>query len=58
MASPLVSTQFANLRHWSFVYLTHLGISVFNALLQIGVFRFRSQEGECQQLAFPLVVLC
>ncbi len=45
MCSPLVSTQFAHIPRWSFVYLTHLGISCLNGLLQIAVFRFRTQEG-------------
>ena len=47
MSSPLVATQFAEIPRWSFVYLTHLGISMINGLLQIAVFRFRTQEGMC-----------
>ena len=46
MCSPLISTQFANLPRWSFVYLTHLGIAFLNGLMQIAVFRFKTQEGE------------
>ncbi|KAI0754414.1 MFS general substrate transporter [Daedaleopsis nitida] len=44
MCSPLVATQFANLPRWSLVFLTHLGITLANGVLQIAVFRFRSQE--------------
>ncbi|TFK82925.1 MFS general substrate transporter [Polyporus arcularius HHB13444] len=53
MCSPLVSTQFAHLPRWSFVYLTHLGISCLNGLLQIAVFRFRTQEECFQEIGQP-----
>lgn len=45
MCSPLIATQFANIPRWSFVFLTHLGITLVNMILQIAVFRFRTQEG-------------
>ncbi|KAI0760304.1 MFS general substrate transporter [Fomes fomentarius] len=46
MCAPLIATQFANIPRWSFVFLTHLGITVVNTILQIAVFRFKTQE-EC-----------
>ncbi|KAH9852215.1 MFS general substrate transporter [Lenzites betulinus] len=48
MCSPLVSTQFARIHRWSFVYLAHIGLTLFNALLESFVFRFQSQE-DCLQ---------
>ncbi|KAI0716687.1 MFS general substrate transporter [Earliella scabrosa] len=53
MSSPLVATQFAEIPRWSFVYLTHLGISMINGLLQIAVFRFRTQEACFQEIGLP-----
>lgn len=43
--SPLVATQFAQLPHWSFHYLTSLGIAVSNTLLLWVVFRLKTQDG-------------
>lgn len=45
MCAPLVSTQFARLQRWSFVYLVHIGITFVNAVLEVLAFRFRSQDG-------------
>lgn len=45
MCAPLVSTQFARFRRWSFVYLVHIGLTLINAVLEILAFRFKSQEG-------------
>lgn len=45
LCAPLVSTQFAQLRHWSFHYLVSLGLSVVNTVLLMSVFRLRRQEG-------------
>ncbi|KAA1472078.1 MFS general substrate transporter [Dentipellis sp. KUC8613] len=46
LAAPLVATQFARLHHWSFHYLTSLGVALSNALVLALVFRFKRQE-EC-----------
>lgn len=46
MCAPLVSTQFACLQRWSFVYLVHIGIMFTNAVFETPAFRFRSQEGK------------
>ncbi|KAK7676661.1 hypothetical protein QCA50_020405 [Cerrena zonata] len=43
-AAPLVSTQFAQITHWSYHYLVSLGLSVVNTMLLILVFRFKRQE--------------
>ena len=50
MTSPLLSTQFAQLPRWSFMYLALLGLSLAAALLQSAVFRFRTQERTCYSL--------
>lgn len=46
LASPLVATQFAQLRHWSFHYLVSLGVAISNAALLYLVFRLKTQD-EC-----------
>ncbi|ETW78487.1 hypothetical protein HETIRDRAFT_460335 [Heterobasidion irregulare TC 32-1] len=46
LASPLVATQFAQLRHWSFHYLVSLGIALSNTAILATVFRFKTQD-EC-----------
>ncbi|KAI0356007.1 MFS general substrate transporter [Trametes cingulata] len=46
LSSPLVATQFALLRHWSFHYLVSLSIALANTLFLIAVFRFKDQD-EC-----------
>ncbi|KAM5537672.1 hypothetical protein V8D89_008750 [Ganoderma adspersum] len=53
MASPLVSTQFAQLPRWSFMYLIILGLSMAAALLQSVVFRFRTQEQCWEDIGQP-----
>ncbi|PIL23352.1 MFS general substrate transporter [Ganoderma sinense ZZ0214-1] len=53
MASPLVSTQFAQLPRWSFMYLIILGLSLVAALLQSVVFRFRTQEQCWEDIGQP-----
>ena len=45
MCAPLVSTQFARLPRWSFVYLVHVGLILVNAVVAIIVFRFKNQDG-------------
>ncbi|KAG8851520.1 hypothetical protein FRB96_009193 [Tulasnella sp. 330] len=44
LLSPLVATQFAQQRHWSFHYLTSLGFAVVNNILVIVAFRWKRQE--------------
>lgn len=46
LCSPLVATQFAQARHWSFHYLISLGIAISNTAILIAVFRFKTQD-EC-----------
>lgn len=48
--SPLISTQFSEQRHWSFHYLTSLGVAMINLVAQCAVLRFRTQEGRSQSL--------
>ncbi|KAG9014373.1 hypothetical protein FRB94_012779 [Tulasnella sp. JGI-2019a] len=43
-AAPLVATQFAQQRHWSFHYLTCLGIAVVNNIVMNLVFKWKRQE--------------
>ncbi|KAJ7252973.1 MFS general substrate transporter [Mycena rebaudengoi] len=45
-AAPLVSTQFAQLKNWSFHYLVSLGITVLNMVVLFVVFRCKTQD-EC-----------
>ncbi|KAJ7267042.1 major facilitator superfamily domain-containing protein [Mycena haematopus] len=49
LASPLVATQFSQLRHWSFHYLASLGVAITNTVLLTFVFRLRTQD-ECLSL--------
>ncbi|KAJ7189055.1 major facilitator superfamily domain-containing protein [Mycena filopes] len=46
LVAPLVSTQFAQLPHWSFHYLISVGLMALNTLLLGLVFRGKSQD-EC-----------
>ncbi|KAG6827807.1 hypothetical protein H0H92_010415 [Tricholoma furcatifolium] len=46
LCSPLVATQFSHKVHWSFHYLTGLGLAVINTAVIVTVFRFRTQD-EC-----------
>ncbi|KAJ7032040.1 MFS general substrate transporter [Mycena alexandri] len=45
-AAPLVSTQFAQLQHWSFHYLVSLGLTLSNMGILFVVFRGKTQD-EC-----------
>ncbi|KAH7885743.1 major facilitator superfamily domain-containing protein [Phlebopus sp. FC_14] len=45
-SSPLVATQFSQLRHWSFHYFTSLGIALSNITALTLVFRLKRQD-EC-----------
>jgi len=44
LCSPLVATQFAQMKHWSYHWLTSLGIAVVNLSLVIVTFRFKPQD--------------
>jgi hypothetical protein len=44
LASPLVATQFSELKHWNYHYLTSLGIGVVNLLLVVYYYRFKPIE--------------
>ena len=55
MCAPLVSTQFARLPRWSFVYLVHLGLILVNTVVAIIVFRFRNQDGACAHWQLTMV---
>ncbi|KAJ9118307.1 hypothetical protein QFC22_004218 [Naganishia vaughanmartiniae] len=44
LVSPLVATQFSEMKHWSFHYLTSLGVAVINLLLVLYAFRFKPIE--------------
>ncbi|KAJ6593097.1 major facilitator superfamily domain-containing protein [Mycena capillaripes] len=46
LVAPLVSTQFAQLQHWSFHYLVSLGVTLLNTILLGVVFRAKNQD-EC-----------
>ncbi|KAF8841279.1 MFS general substrate transporter [Paxillus ammoniavirescens] len=46
LSSPLVATQFSQLRQWSFHYLTSLGVALINTVALIFVFQLKRQE-EC-----------
>jgi len=44
LAAPLVATQFAQTKHWSFHYLISLGIATVNTVLLSAVFRMKSHD--------------
>jgi hypothetical protein len=46
LVAPLVSTQFAQMRHWSFHYLVSLGVTALNTIFLGLVFRAKTQDGE------------
>jgi len=52
-AAPLVSTQFAQLEHWSFHYLVSLGITLSNMLILFIVFHGKTQDECLAQLGQP-----
>jgi hypothetical protein len=45
LCAPLVATQFAQMKHWSYHYLVSLSIATINTIVQIAVFRFENQDG-------------
>ncbi|KAJ7826866.1 major facilitator superfamily domain-containing protein [Mycena olivaceomarginata] len=69
LVSPLVATQFAQLRHWSFHYLISLGVAVLNIIFLSVVFRAKTQDeclaqigqeagekGECEESHFRQIL--
>ncbi|KAJ3890740.1 major facilitator superfamily domain-containing protein [Lentinula edodes] len=44
LCAPLVATQFAQMEHWSFHYLVSLSVATINTIVQIAVFRFKTQD--------------
>lgn len=44
-SAPLVSTQFSEMRHWSYHYIISAGMAVSNIFLLIATFRFKRQDG-------------
>lgn len=46
LIAPLVATQFSHMHHWSYHYLTSLGISLIDVVLLITIFRFKTQDRE------------
>ncbi|KAF8827748.1 hypothetical protein HHX47_DHR4000377 [Lentinula edodes] len=44
LCAPLVATQFAQMDHWSFYYLVSLSVATINTIVQIAVFRFKTQD--------------
>ncbi|KAA1477464.1 MFS general substrate transporter [Dentipellis sp. KUC8613] len=54
-ASPLLATQFAQLRRWSFLYLVSMGVGILNVIVLIAVFRLKGQD-ECLAAAGDALV--
>jgi len=52
-ASPLVATQFSQMTHWSFHYLTTLGIAVANTIMLVAVFGMKDQDYCLAQIGQP-----
>lgn len=46
LASPLISTQFAQMHRWSFHYLVSLGMSISGTILMVVVFKLRDHDGK------------
>lgn len=49
-ASPLVATQFAQMEHWSYNFMTTLALSMIALASSIWVFRFRHHAGSVIRL--------
>ena len=45
-AAPLVATQFAQMKRWSFHYLVSLGLAISNTIFLAAIFKFRRQTGQ------------
>ena len=46
LVSPFVANHFAHVEHWSYMYLTSIGVAFLNTILLVSVFRFKTQDGE------------
>ncbi|KAF9077560.1 major facilitator superfamily domain-containing protein [Rhodocollybia butyracea] len=44
LCAPLVATQFAQMKHWSYHYLVSLAIATINTIVLLAVFRFKNQD--------------
>src|ERR1700753_1617631 len=53
-ASPLVATQFAPIRQWSFHYLVSLSLAVMNAILLSVMFKFKRHQGKLTLFTTPI----
>ncbi|KAF8312635.1 MFS general substrate transporter [Clavulina sp. PMI_390] len=51
LISPLISTQFAQKKHWAFMYLTSLSLAALTTVVLLAVFRLRSQASILEDLA-------
>ncbi|KAL1729735.1 major facilitator superfamily domain-containing protein [Schizophyllum commune] len=49
LTASLVSTQFSQMHHWSFHYLASLGLMFSSLIIQVAVYRVRTQD-ECLTL--------
>lgn len=49
MSAPLMATQFAQLRHWSYFYLISMGLAMCTFTLSLFVFRLKRMEGRNSQ---------
>ncbi|KAF7351433.1 MFS domain-containing protein [Mycena sanguinolenta] len=49
LSSPLLATQFAQMKHWSFHYLVSLGLALYNVIMLTLIFRGRTHD-ECLSL--------
>ncbi|KAG8851521.1 hypothetical protein FRB96_009194 [Tulasnella sp. 330] len=55
LIAPLVATQFAQMRHWSFHYLTSLGLAIINNIVLTVVFKWKRQEVLVPEMAIRRV---
>jgi hypothetical protein len=46
LSSPLIATQFSQLRQWYFHYLVSLGMAISNTIILYAVFGFKTQDGQ------------
>lgn len=46
LTAPLVATQFAQQKRWSFHFLASLGVGIINSIVSGAVFRLKKQDRE------------
>lgn len=51
-AAPLLATYFSTQAHWSYHYITSLGLAVVNFTLLTAVFRFKTQDAVMQEAGY------